>query len=452
MKRFWMTAFLMTGLFAVLAAPVAAKSSDENSSDESSSEAIEDVNSAMGNLSSRLADVEKKLGLTFYGDVRARYAFIGQASSVAGVTILDSSRGRYRARLGVSKNFGDFSGNFRVATGATNNPNSENNTFDSAFENPAINIDTATVTYIPSALGGHVKLMAGKMVNPLTKTPISWDADIQPEGALLELSDNDLKLRATYFELANEAAKTVPDQLMNNVQLEDMFKIDADTGVGLMAGYEYIPNATSLLTTISQSLAAPTAANLGFGMTNDGNILDAGNVMRNWNVVEGMLTFKHKVGSVPFKWTIHGTDNLNGKNLPNGLGKASGAATLFGPTTGANGTYSSTFTNQYALWVGVDIGTVANKGDFAGTLAFATLDPNAQLAFLTDDDGGFTNRQYAFGALTYGLEDKVQLKVSQWLIGHEYYAYLGNPANNSSPGGAGRNLEYQVFVDCIANF
>jgi hypothetical protein len=420
MKRFWLFALFLAGALVALNAPAFAKDTTDSQDSQDMADAMDDVNSALGSMSSRVSNIEDQLKLKFYGDVRLRYAFIAQNSNLAGVTILDSSRGRYRARFGAMKDFGDFSANFRIATGAVNNPNSENNTFDTGMVNPTIDIDTASITYTPAALGGHVKFTAGKMNNPLTKTSITWDPDIQPEGALVELSDNDLKLRATYFELVNEAAKLPPDQFMNNVQLEDTFKFDTDTAVGLMVGWEYIPNGNLLggnLTTLSNN-----------GTTADGNVLVNGR-LNDWHMGEAMLTFKHSLAGMPMKWTLHATDDFDGSNL--------------------NGTK---FTDQYAMWFGVDMGAIKAAGDFAGTLAFATLDPNSQLGYLTDDDPGFTNRQYAFGSLTYGLQDKVQLKISQWLVGHEYYAYLGNPANNSGPGGAGRDLESITYVDCIANF
>ncbi|HVM31630.1 MAG TPA: putative porin [bacterium] len=428
MKRFWLFGLFLAGALVALNAPAFAKDTMDSQDSQDMTDAMDDVNSALGSMSSRVSNIEDQLKLKFYGDVRLRYAFITQNSNLAGVTILDSSRGRYRARLGAMKDFGDFSANFRIATGANNNPNSENNTFDNAMVNPTIDIDTASITYTPAALGGHVKFTAGKMANPLTKTSITWDPDIQPEGALVELSNNDLKFRATYFELVNEAAKTTPDQFMDNLQLEDAFKFDTDTALGVMVGYEYIPNGTSLITTLATGLS-------NNGTTADGNVLDHG-LLHDWHMGEAMLTFKHSLSGLPLKWTLHVTDNLTGSNLP----------------LAAAGQYSSKFTNQYGLWFGVDLGAIKSAGDFAGTLAVASLDPNSQLAYLTDDDPGFTNRQYAFGSLTYGLQDKVQLKISQWLVGHEYYAYLAALGNNSGPGGSGRNLESITYVDCIANF
>src|ERR1035441_6279784 len=61
MKRFWLMALLMAGSLAVaLSSPAFAK---EDMKSDDSSDAMEDVNSALGSLSGRLGEVEKKQSL-----------------------------------------------------------------------------------------------------------------------------------------------------------------------------------------------------------------------------------------------------------------------------------------------------------------------------------------------------------------------------------------------------
>ena len=117
--------------------------------------------------------------------------------------------GRFRARIGASKQFGDFTAGLRLATGSDNNPLSENQTFTSEFATKWIGVDQAFITWTPSFSMGHLKVTAGKMANPLTTTPISWDPDPQPEGLLVEGSLDDAKLRATYFVLNGSSAIVV---------------------------------------------------------------------------------------------------------------------------------------------------------------------------------------------------------------------------------------------------
>ncbi|HEY5040079.1 MAG TPA: putative porin, partial [bacterium] len=282
MKRFWMTAFLLIGLFAVMVAPVAAKSGDENGSDQESMDALkDDVNSGLGSLASRVSTIEKALEIKFFGDVRGRYAFQSQSQSdptdaaalnTGVTTISDNIKGRYRARFGVKKETGDIMGGMRISTGqigvngATagnsvlqSNPNSENQTFSNGFGDPGIIIDQAYLTYEPSFLDKHLKVTVGKMPNPLTATPMTWDPDITPEGWMLELSKDEFKFRATYFDLVNNAGaaltsfggflntRAADDEYMANFQMSRMFQFDKDTSATLTAGYEYIPNGTALV-------------------------------------------------------------------------------------------------------------------------------------------------------------------------------------------------------------
>ena len=418
MKKFFWVAVLMASFLTVLNVPTLAAESD----------AMEDVNSAIGSLSNRVADVEKVLGLKFFGDMRVRYAFITQAASQAGVSIPDSSMGRFRGRFGVSRKLGDFTGRVRFGTGATAKPWSQNNTFDTAFTNPGIIIDTASLTWEPNFATG-VALTAGKMANPLTRTSITWDPDIQPEGLALEIKKYDFTLRATYFELQNLFASGTTfgnmDLFMDNLQLEYAYKFDSDTSVGVFVGYEYIPNSTLIM---SSGVSTVLGKN---PITGFGGVTDPGGVARDWNNVEGMVIFKHKIGPVPFKWYFHLTDNLNGMNLPI-----------------SGGVYSAIFTNRYACLGGVDIGTLSTPGDLAGNLYVASLDPNANLPFLTDDDPGETNRQYVYGSLSFLAEPGVTLKLSQWAVNREYYAVSGVGAANAL-GGSSQSPEFVTYADCL---
>jgi hypothetical protein len=363
--------------------------------------------------------------------MRIRYAFINQAASTAGVSIGDSSRGRYRARFGVATTSGDFTAKIRIATGATGSPWSQNNTFDTGFVDPSILIDTASITWVPSFANHMLSFTAGKMANPLTKTSITWDPDIQPEGVEMEVKKDAFTFRATYFELQNLFASGTTfgnmDLFMDNLQAEYSAKFDNDTTLGIMAGYEYIPNSTLLMTSGVNTILGKNP------ITAFGGVLDPGGVARDWNNVEGMLYFKHKLGDTPMKWYLHITDNLNGMNLPI-----------------AGGVYSSTFTNKYAWLFGVDIGALSNPGDFMGTIYAASLDPNCTLPYLTDDDPGETNRQYLFGSLSALLDNGVTFKLSQWAVNREYYAVPGVGAANAL-GGSSQNLEFITYADCIVN-
>ena len=481
MKRFWLFALMLAGSLAVLTAPAMAKG-DEG--DDSSDSSMEDVNSAIGALSARVADTEKQLGLKFFGDVRLRYAYqtqdqsdypgalkVGTNNGVG--RIADKGIGRYRARLGVKKTSGDFTGALRISTGQTNsnngsvatagglvsNPNSENQTFDNGFGDPAIVIDQAYLNYEPDFLQKHLKVTVGKMPNPLTTTPIMWDPDINPEGALVELSKDDFKFRAAYFDLVATGGTTskangnvINDQLgsdefMADFQAAEMFGIDKDTNIQLTAGYEYIPNTTIL------AGGGPGGENIGpmspLATQNKPvgtNVWDFGKVIPDFQVVEGILTVNHKLVDVPLKWTLHVTDNLDSFNLPNNLSTT-------GPVTSVVNTKAklgySTLSNQYAWFLGLNINSIKAKGDFAGMVALGYVEPNAQMSNLVNDDANFTNSEYLTEQFSYGLEDNVTFLLTSWQLNHIYYAYLGAP--NLTLGGTSRATEVVAFADVLFN-
>jgi hypothetical protein len=321
-------------------------------------------------------------------------------------------------------------------------------------------IDQAYILWTPGFLDGHLKLGAGKMPNPLSVTPITWDPDIVPEGFLAEVSymPTNTKLRATYFDVNNQNAGGAlalgspvslyltgsnTDEFMANFQLEQLLQVDKDTSATVMVGYEYIPYVTALA---GGTLIAPPGGALALNNAlvsggADGMIWNYGKIIPDISMIEAMITIKNKIGDIPLKWVLHAIDNLNSFNVPDGnpLSAAPPAA----------GTYTA-FTNQYGYYASVNIGEVKMKNDMAGFLSVGYLEPNAQLGFLTDDDPGNNNREYFKGTFTYGLEDNVQLVLSEFATYHVYYAYLGAP--NNKLGGTSQDPEFITMFDCLASF
>ena len=459
MKRFWLFVLLMAGSLAVLTSPAMAK--PEEGSDDSSGTSLEDINSALGGMSAHMNEIDKKLHLTIFGDVRGRYALWTQTQSDKNAppptTITDKGIGRYRARIGAKITRGDIAGGLRIATGGSANPNSENNTYANAFQQPAVDIDQAYLTYTPGFLNNVLKVTAGKMGNPLFFSPMTWDPDINPEGAALEISKSGLVFRADYFELVSNAGAAQPvtnlpsgtvtntgagaDEYMANFQLEENLKLDP-VDVKLLVGYEYIPNATALaggnLAGIIIGPKSPlTTSNKPVGV---GNIWDVGKIIPDFQVLEGAIQVKHKIGDVPMVWTAHLIDNINSFKVPNGESLTNG------PPAGS--TYT-TLSNELGGYLEVKAGDT-NKGNFLGCLAASYVEPNAQMANLASDDANFTNTEYLFEQVGYGLEENVSLLLSVWELQRIYYNYYG-ALNNSAitSGGTSRDPEFQIYMDCL---
>ncbi len=436
---------------------------------------IEDLKESLGAIGPKLnnMDTEKKTGPVIFGEVRFRYLFQSQLQSDSAAPppgiITDKAVGRYRVRLGVKETVGDVTGVARIATGTTSNPNGEFNTLDNGFGNPAINVDQANLTYEPGFMDGLVKARGtvGKMKNPFFSPPMSWDPDINPEGAMVEVSAADTRFRSAYFDLANNNVGKLQnlngagvintgygsDEFMINVQLDQTLRFGADTSLMILAGYEYIPYATALAGgAFAPSYIGPQQNILTFNNPNSaGNILDYGKTLPDFKVGEVAFQLRHKLGDIPVQWTVHLENNFNSFNVP-----FKETDTLNGPSGPVSLGYT-TLSNKFGGYLEFTLGDT-KKDDFLLSLAACYLEPNAQLANLTSDDGNFTNTQYLFEQVGFGMGERTFLLLSVWELQRIYYAYIngGSPNNfllvSSSGFGTSRSPEFQAFAEFALNF
>jgi hypothetical protein len=124
--------------------------------------------------------------LKFYGDLRLRYQYDNRSG---GSERKDDNRARFRLRFGMKKTWWDkqMEVGFRLASDGTDGgdeyqANSANQTFGGGFNKKRIGIDLAYAKYMPNCVEG-LTIMGGKVKNPVrTKTLVTWDGDINPEG------------------------------------------------------------------------------------------------------------------------------------------------------------------------------------------------------------------------------------------------------------------------------
>lgn len=122
-----------------------------------------------------------------YGDLRLRYQHTSRGWRAGGYTdsvAKDRNRLRFRVRLGFKKTWWDkqLEIGARFASGSSSDSDSTNQTFSGTFGKKDLWIDLAYAKYKPKAVKG-LEIGAGKVKNPIkTKTKVSWDGDINPEG------------------------------------------------------------------------------------------------------------------------------------------------------------------------------------------------------------------------------------------------------------------------------
>lgn len=136
--------------------------------------------------------LSRQLGsLTFSGDLRLRYeGFFGQLNalpnsenaSLLGNELSTRNRFRVRARLAIRGQIGkEFDWGLRLATGSLANSVSANQTLTDFFSHKPFGLDQAYIAWTPQRVPG-LRVQAGKFEVPWTRTELTIDNDLNPEG------------------------------------------------------------------------------------------------------------------------------------------------------------------------------------------------------------------------------------------------------------------------------
>jgi hypothetical protein len=137
-----------------------------------------------GSSDERIRNLERQIkGLgpvSFSGDVRVRAEpFFGGPTDQS----LDRARGRVRARFNAIADLGtQFRAGITLASGDLNDPISTNANLTGFYVRKPVALDQAFVEYNPSGFK-PLTLTAGKFRYPWFNTELTWDKDLNPEGA-----------------------------------------------------------------------------------------------------------------------------------------------------------------------------------------------------------------------------------------------------------------------------
>jgi Putative porin len=120
----------------------------------------------------------------FSGDIRLRGEDIFQDCPAC----VTRNRARLRVRFGVDGRLNEnFLGGFALATGSLGDPTSANESFTNFFNRKTIGLDRGYVTFNPVA-ARWLSLTGGKFAYTWTRTSLTLDPDINPEGFNQKLS------------------------------------------------------------------------------------------------------------------------------------------------------------------------------------------------------------------------------------------------------------------------
>lgn len=163
------------------------------------------------------------------GDLRLRLEGIDEEGEE------ERTRGRYRARLGISAKVTD---NVKVVTqlaSGADSPVSRNATFDGGFDVDDIGFDLA---YVEWAASDNLTVFGGKMKNPLYKAggaQLVWDGDLNPEGVAFMYSKG--AFFGTLASFSVEERSSSSDSLLTAVQLGGKFELGENARLTAGIGY-----------------------------------------------------------------------------------------------------------------------------------------------------------------------------------------------------------------------
>jgi hypothetical protein len=237
------------------------------------------TNQNAGSSDERIRNLERQIKgigpISFSGDVRLRLEpFLGGPSDQS----LDRLRGRYRARFNATANLGEqFRAGITLASGDVNDPTSTNQNVTGFYTRKTIALDQAFAEFTPKQFKA-LTLVGGKFRYPWYNTELTWDKDLNPEGAAETLAFNletpVLKRFALvgfelpFAELAGTAATdkritqsiTYGGQLQTTWQLAPRVKLSAYTGYYNFLGSDAI--ALALARASSKNPQTPSSGAL----------------------------------------------------------------------------------------------------------------------------------------------------------------------------------------------
>jgi hypothetical protein len=413
----------------------------------------DDMPSSSGNL-------ESVMGLRFFGDVRFRFLYRVQGQDYA--PTYDSSTPlwidhelnyRVRARLGVEKSFGqDAKAGLCLISTGKGDPTDPYWTLSGGATFVNVGLDQAYITWSPGSLDHRLSISLGKIENPLLVSPLTWDENVMPEGIGIKADlASGMGFNLLYFRLQDNGPSTIEgngaDPFMFDLQLQQ--KIDlSDAQVTLMAGYQYVSNTASFQTNdagVTSYLSDPTnppGAPLSItykGMVGDGS---NGGQIPEMHVVEGMIRISHGIGEakIPVLWTLHGALNLSSFNIT--------AATNANVAVNHPGLSD---TNDLGILAEVKVGKVDQWGDWAGTVQWGYLEPDAVFSAFNDPDPGtgHNNNTWFMGRVEMGLDKGLDLTLSQYAAWRTDYDVFDTVPSNIF-GTTSRAPMLKLLVDLTA--
>jgi hypothetical protein len=223
-------------------------------------------NQQAGSSDERIRNLERQIKgigpISFSGDVRLRAEPIFGGPTDQS---LDRFRGRVRVRFNALAELGEqFHAGFTLASGDVNDPTSTNASLTGFYTRKAIALDQAFVEFKPKQFK-PLTLVGGKFRYPWFNTELTWDKDLNPEGAGQTLAFNlntpVLKRFALvgfelpFAEIADTAPtdKRITQQITYGGQLQTSWQLAPHVMLNAYSGYYDFQGADSIALALARA-------------------------------------------------------------------------------------------------------------------------------------------------------------------------------------------------------
>ncbi len=219
-----------------------------------------------GSSDDRIRNLERQIHglgpISFSGDVRVRAEpFFGGPTDQS----LDRARVRVRARFNALADLGpQFRTGISLATGEVNDPVSTNANLTGFYTRKAMALDQAFVEFSPTKFKA-LDLIAGKFRYPWFNTELTWDKDLNPEGAAETLGFNIdtpflkriavIGFQLPFAEVAGTSStnKRIAQQITYGGQLQTSWALGSHVTLSAYSGYYDFRGSDSIALALSRA-------------------------------------------------------------------------------------------------------------------------------------------------------------------------------------------------------
>jgi len=219
-----------------------------------------------GSSDERIRNLERQIKglgpISFSGDVRVRAEpFFGGPADHS----LDRARARIRARFNAVADLGSqFRAGITLASGDVNDPTSTNANVTGFYTRKAIALDQAFVEFNPKDFK-PLTLTAGKFRYPWFNTELTWDKDLNPEGAAESLGfklDTPVLKRIAFIgfqlpfaEIAGTSStdKRIAQQITYGGQVQTMWALGPRVTLSAYSGFYDFRGADAIAVALARA-------------------------------------------------------------------------------------------------------------------------------------------------------------------------------------------------------